>query len=676
MHSEKISEIVAHFIGYFDAAVDDTRMRSHLTEGAAQGKGFVIDPQPDANPHEPASGYNLQDYDPHLRYVEGYSPEHDLSVERHHGSFYSLGHSLALPLELDRPYLPHPIGVSGPGDQLVIHPGPGSVISHYAQANLLQDDDFLDFTSRYHVQYDMSFVMHKLADYTVTASGFVPLGDAHRTDTPQGIQNIAQEIHDFAADVESGKQVLPDSIADDGFVLSSQQIDGTFINGEAADTPPSMDDYLPDRGLAALPVDPVPSDTSLELHGPGDNSLEATGGANLVGNYASIADANLITPVMSVFGDYHQADVINQAYIYSDTDHNNMNPFQQSAVSEATTVAMNIASFNRHSFDSGDGSDTSQSQTSDDPGFPQAWRVSVIDGDVSFVQWMEQYNFVCDNDQMTVTTMGCEVTALSGGNTAVNLASFFGIGQQYDLVIVGGNVYDMNVISQISVLYDNDWVSREGGAPSNGDISTSNNLLWNEAAITNVGSNDRFEAMPDYMVKTVQGIQNGDPNMPHDLATDPNFAGYEGLNVLYITGNLYDLNYIKQVSVLGDSDMVTRAASEVVNGDDNATVDISTGNNTVFNLAQIVDYDSFGDTTYLDGNLYSDAVLIQGGLVENDHAVPQPGANTLANEVIAFLGDDVVDGQQHSADPNLIISHDDISWNSASPADAMQTVVA
>ncbi|MGO7418301.1 hypothetical protein ACCS64_39215, partial [Rhizobium ruizarguesonis] len=42
---------------------------------------------------------------------------------------------------------------------------------------------------------------------------------------------------------------------------------------------------------------------------------------------------------------------------------------------------------------------------------------------------------------------------------------------------------DINSITQISLLYDNDWVRAEEGA----DIQTGNNLIWNFASIHNVG---------------------------------------------------------------------------------------------------------------------------------------------------------------------------------------------
>lgn len=274
---------------------------------------------------------------------------------------------------------------------------------------------------------------------------------------------------------------------------------------------------------------------------------------------------------------------------------------------------------------------------------------------------------------MTVTTSGASVSLLTGGNAALNIANFLGIGMQYDLIIVGGNVLDMNLISQIAVLYDNDWARANPDAPDGATIQSGNNLLWNDAGIHNVGSNGRFETMPDYMHQTVNAINERDPNMPDALAHDANFAGYQGLNVLYITGNLYDVSIIKQVSVLGDSDDVTQAAAKVLDNNENATVHIDTGSNAVVNLAQIVDYDSFGSTTYVAGGVYSDAILIQGGIIENDTSQPAQHGQ-LANEVIAFLHDDPATTQNES--DGVINGGHDLSWSNAHPSDVMQTVVA
>ena len=364
-------------------------------------------------------------------------------------------------------------------------------------------------------------------------------------------------------------------------------------------------------------------------------------------------------------------DAITQAYIYSDRDE--IDSVFTRSDDQAATEAFNIASFERSVYPGAETAENNSQDNGEPPIFPTAWRVSVLEGDVSFVHWIEQYQFVSDNDTMTITTSGATVSLLTGGNAALNIANFLGIGMQYDLIIVGGNVLDMNIISQIAVLYDNDWVRANPDAPDGATVQSGNNLLWNDASIHNVGSNDRFETMPDYMNQTVNAINERDPNMPDALAHDVNFVGYQGLNVLYITGNLYDVSIIKQVSVLGDSDDVTQAAAKVLENNEDATIHIDTGSNAVVNLAQIVDYDSFGSTTYVAGGVYSDAILIQGGIIENDTSQPaQPGQ--LANEVIAFLHDDPATIENESN--GVINAGHDLSWSNAHPADVMQTVVA
>ncbi len=103
-------------------------------------------------------------------------------------------------------------------------------------------------------------------------------------------------------------------------------------------------------------------------------------------------------------------------------------------------------------------------------------------------------------------------------------------------------------------------------------------------------------------------------------------------------------------------------------------ITIDTGSNTVANIAEIVDYDSFGNTTYVAGQLYSDAILIQGGIIEHDTTQPETAGEKLANEVIAFLDDDAPQGAD-SGD-GIINGGHDLSWSSAHPSDVMQAVVA
>ncbi|NKL58643.1 hypothetical protein [Rhizobium leguminosarum] len=678
MHIEKISEIIAHFIGLFEMTTDEMRLRTNYAEGAGPGADGPALPDQDAFTAAFSSDLQLKDYDPGINYKSG-SYEIEFGPARHFGRVFEESlEKLAAIAGKDIP-LPH---FGDPTDivltdepELTVFAGPGSAISHVLQVNALYDDDYLDMTDGVHAPRDTSFVIERLADFSTKAEIFTPFASLHRTDTYDGALKIAEDLESYIQNAQNTEDSGTTSLGTDAtheFIRLDPEVNDTvYINGKAETDIPVLDDFLPDRGLAKLPEEPDDSNTSVEQADPSGNSLDVTAGANLVVNVASVINTSVITSVTAVMGNYHQVDAISQAFVYSDNDEIASTLHSSDRSGEAAgTIAKNIALFEHSTFETSSHADTDAAE----PIFPNSWRVSVIDGDVSFVQWIEQYQFVTDNDTMTVITSGSETTVLTGGNTSINFSSFFGMGMQYDLVIIGGNVLDINGITQISLLYDNDWVRAEDGVDPGAELQTGNNLIWNFASIHNVGTGGPFEAMPDYMVDTQKAIEDRDPNMPEGLSFDVNFQGYASLNVLYITGNLYDMTIIKQVSILGDSDDVTQAASTILENNPDAMVTIDTGSNAVVNIAEIVDYDSFGQTTYLAGQLYSDAILIQGGLVEHDTTQPQPVDDRLANEVIAFLDNDDPAGGD-CADGVINAGHD-FSWSSTHPADVMQTMVA
>lgn len=672
MHIDKISDMIAHFIGMFDTVVEEARLRSNYSEGPAHS-------DPDRLPEDEAAGlldknYDvpLEDYDPGVKYRSGY---YDFDYMRPHFARaveYDMQQlANAIPVDISGAHFRFPGRLSFDERELVVHTGPGSVAGHLTQVNILQDDDYLNMTDGPNVARDTTFVTERTVEFYNEAAVFTPFSTFQRTDNYDALQALAKSAHDYIEHARDNDVTSLGTGADQDFVLAGNDINGLYINGAVAYDKPTLDDFMPDRGIAKPAEAPEKSDVSLHEDSTAGNSLDIAAGANVVANIATLVNTGVMTSVTAVMGDYHQIDAITQAYIYSDRDE--ISSVFTHSEDQAATAAYNIASFQRSVYPGAENAAADSHESGEPPIFPTAWRVSVLEGDVSFVHWIEQYQFISDNDTMTITTSGASVSLLTGGNAALNIANFLGIGMQYDLIIVGGNVLDMNLISQIAVLYDNDWARANPDAPGGATIQSGNNLLWNDASIHNVGSNDRFETMPDYMHQTVNAINERDPNMPDALAHDANFAGYQGLNVLYITGNLYDVSIIKQVSVLGDSDDVTQAAAKVLENNDNATVHIDTGSNAVVNIAQIIDYDSFGSTTYVAGGVYSDAILIQGGIIENDTSQPTQHGQ-LANEVIAFLHDDPATIQNES--DGVINGGHDLSWSNAHPSDVMQTVVA
>lgn len=719
MHTEKVSEIIAHFIGMFEADTDEARLRQKLLEGGDAKEAAQQVEDGETRPAGFVSPFQLINYDPEVVHQAPASEIADVGLFgriRGFGDHFAdavaqYGQAVAVKLFASPT---HPLNAPVE-DKLTVHDGPGSVIAHVSQVNLLRDDDTLNTTDSELTLRDTTYVTYKLAELNAEATEATPFAHYTRVDTFEGLSKIADDLSDYAAanrqppapasnsdldaitatdasanvalaEQSTDPASLDDAIqlpvtvslselpvADNGsFALSADSIEGVYVNGERVVAAPVLADFMPDRGLAQPVAEPEGTDDPLqEQDKSSDNSVYVEAGANIVANIVSIVETGVIAPVTAVMGSYHQIDVISQSYAYADNDRLDRVLSENSAESASRTVAMNIANFGReayHSSSSDQDGDTAQSSI-----FPNAWRVSTIEGDVSFVHWVEQYNFVNDNDTVTVTTSGVQTTALTGGNVAINLASFLGLGDQYDLVIVGGKVLDVNMITQVAVFYDNDHIS--GIAAGNGmTVNASGNLIWNQASIQNIGANDRFEAMPDYIQKAVDNINDRVNELPSGFSHDLNFQGYAGLNVLYITGNLYDVNVIKQVSILGDADSVSYVANKILADNQGADITIHTGANAVINSAQIIDYDTFGHTTYVGGQVYSDAILIQAGLVDhsNDTHDVTPKGDRLANEVIAFIGDD--DKPSHPTETVIDAGHD-MSWSNGQWNDVMHTVL-
>ncbi|OCP22313.1 MULTISPECIES: hypothetical protein [unclassified Ensifer] len=720
MQTERLNEIIAHFIGMFEADADEARLRAKQLEGGDLREAVQQVDDGDTKSADFASSLQLIDYDPEVLYR---APSHDIADVDLFGRIRGFGDHFADAVAQYGNAVPvKQFGSFGQPDgapvedKLIVHDGPGSVIAHVAQANMVRDDDALNMTDSTVAPRDTTYVTYELAELGGEATAATPFAHYTRVDTYDGLSKIADELSGYAAanrppeppasgsdpdgntgpdpgataalveqptdtdplddEINLPETLSPDELPTDdngNFALAADSIEGVYVNGCRVDEAPILADFMPDRGLAQPVADPEGTEVPLqEEDDSSDNSVYVEAGANIVANIVSIVETGVIAPVTAVMGGYHQIDVISQSYAYADGDKLDKALGENSAESASRTVAMNIADFGREAFHSG--SSDEEDDAAQSSIFPNSWRVSVVDGDVSFVHWIEQYNFLNDNDTVTVTTSGVQTTALTGGNVVVNLASFLGVGDQYDLVIVGGRILDLNMITQVAVFYDNDDV--DGITSRNGmTVDQSGNLIWNQASIQNVGANDRFEAMPDYIQRAVDNIDDRVNELPSGFSHDFNFQGYEGLNILYITGNLYDVNVIKQVSVLGDADSVSYVANRILSDNPDAEVTIHTGGNVVVNTAQIIDYDSFGETTYVGGQVYSDAILIQAGIVDNDSCSSDvsPKGDRLANEVIAFIGDD--DTPSHPTE-TVIDAGNDMSWSNGQWNDVMHTVLA
>jgi hypothetical protein len=398
-----------------------------------------------------------------------------------------------------------------------------------------------------------------------------------------------------------------------------------------------------------------------------DASVDLVAGSNTMVNSALLTNSWLGGGVMAALGDCVEINAIVQVNAWSDSDAIGSSVSGWKFDPAEATKAFNVAMFAR--VDPAAGNGTPGDASAGD--FPRHWAVTKIDGDLISMNWIEQFSFVTDNDIHVLSSSGVTTMITTGGNTTFNDVSLAELGFYYDLIIVGGNIYDANFIHQMNVLLDNDLVGGVKGFGTTGEasLSTSGNLLWNHAEIVTAGGTGGFEALPAHYKKAAEDFAAGRNDLPTDILRDPAFDGLAGLKVLYVSGSIFDLQYVKQTNILGDSDQVAMALNGIDDSFPNADWTISTGSNALINAAQIVDVDLTAKT-YVGANHYSDEILIQAEFVSPSPDLGGKDPDVLVNEAIAFLDDDIVGpGDDHAAS-GLQPSHD------ASHADIMQTMLA
>ncbi|WEK02896.1 MAG: hypothetical protein P0Y65_11810 [Candidatus Devosia phytovorans] len=660
------NEIVAHFIGYFELSVEDMRVRLDFSE-------FAYVPPADDIPGLIAGGvpdleqkYGLLDSNPDVAYagpdwaIHGHARPHanapEVPIERVEAAA-TPGHLPEAPAfdpDSQAAYLPAE-GVA-----------PLSTLAFINQTIILDDNDIViigDFEgSVTFVSGSAAAILGFQSDADAIVNALIGEPDfSHYT-------GIAGFLTDTAARIGS---LGEDAALEQASVVQAPS--GTYVNGLASSEPaPDLLDHLPAKMVEVMTGE-APEEIAAEeddsqpvsiVFDDAVQSMQLNAGGNLLVNEIAVVNGGLSTSILAVQGNYHQLDAIIQINAYSDYDTVIGAP-DGHLVSAATTQAYNIANFDYETRDSlGKSAETH-------PGvMPLSWNVTVVAGDLVFVEWMKQFTFQSDQDIHVMSAVGLNTVVTTGENIGFNAISFVDLGKYFDLVIVGGNLYDANIIVQTNILYDNDTIQYLGGGHSGtNNLATQGNLLWNEASIHNIGPAEIQSAMPDHISEAASTLSSGGNDMPGGFGADAVFEGLSALRVLYVAGDIYDMRFLQQTNVLGDADFVALQQARLIGDHPGTNWDINTGANALVNKATIFDYDGMGDTAYVAGEHYSDAILIQANILA---AAPQasPG-DALVTEVIAFLDHDV---------PDVLGDDGPFSSNSLSsdgpPADIMQSVLA
>jgi hypothetical protein len=664
MFADKISEAIAHFIGLFETTLEEARLRKAYEEFKAQQ---ALETELADIPNQSVNvkvGYDFEGFDPGIPYL----PLEPQLVSIEHLSYFhfqppevpdtiqpSIVNPGALHSEPFSAATNSSTSSSTGSSQIVklnVDP-PGSVAVYINQELYMADDDYVGVGGHQLVFNAPVVGSADLMALVEAAKALSPLGDAA---TPGSSEEIASFITET--------MIALNGFSDTGhgnakvFIAKGDTIEGPFVNGELVEEIPNLDDILPpeeplssETSSAKTPVehggrhgDEIgPDKTNLaqssETLGEGEiaikASVEVETGANTLVNSVSLTNNWTGGQTFAVAGDHVKLNAIVQVNAWCDDDNITSAINGWGLAESAPTQAFNIAMF-KHVDPAGEDSPVVAGD------FPTTWGVTRIDGDLLIMNWIEQYSFMTDNDICILSSSGVTTTVTAGENTAVNEISLYELSYFYDLVIVGGSVYDANIIFQTNVLLDNDLIGAVAGFETTGEgsVSAQGNLLWNQAGIVNYSRPDQFSDLPQHYNSAIEKLRNGDDSLSADILSDPAFAGLTGLRVLYVSGDFINLQYIKQMNVLGDSDQVALAMN-AVQAHPEADWTLSTDANSLINLASIVDVDA-STKTYVGGEVYSDEILIQAELISAEPDLGSQNPDVLVNEAVAFLSDDVM----------------------------------
>ncbi|WP_117190445.1 hypothetical protein [Rhizobium terrae] len=651
---DKVTEEIAHFIGLFHTTVEETRLRDAYTDFFyyAAKEHIVATPFVPSTFHAP---YEFVGFDPDVPYK---APVYTTPLW--HPSFS--GHYSHPPIPVVESEFVF-VSIELPEDTL---PGfrsghsfavkhmepPGSVANYIVQAASLSDDDQFNVGGSKLIFNPKPIDDADILETAEEALARPPIG---KPEIPGSSAEIIDVINTVISQLET-LTVAPLDTTAKTFAHQAKVVEGTYVNGESAAEAPVLKDYfsfqdeedVAEDGSAADAKAEDPEDDAAgdEDDGPStnavvmpdgsiavENSVDLVAGSNTAVNEAVVKNVWVGAKVTAVVGDHVEVNAIVQTNVIQDNDS------IASAVSGWTSDDGPDEVFNIAGFQRADPLADSPDAHSAHGGFPSAWAIAEIHGDLMITSWLEQYVFMSDNDIGILSSSGATTQVIAGDNASINHTSILELAMQYDLIIVGGSIYDASIIHQTNVLFDDDVV----GAVSNfetsgtGSISSSGNLLWNQALIYNVGGAARFEALPSAYLDTANDLAAGGDHLSAGVLGDTAFSGLGGLRVLYISGDLLNIQYISQTTIMGDSDQIALAMNAVYPVAD-ATWSVSTGGNALINNAAILDLDSLGHT-YVGGEQYSQETLFQAELISHQPELLGRDPNALVNEAVLFLDD-------------------------------------
>lgn len=660
MNMDQTTETVAHFIGLFHLTVEQDRLRD-LYEKTE----YLRNKDAEAGQLLHVSVHVTSDLQPEeYAPVLAYSPPEPVTPAALPGLFVPTASDFVFSGLPDLPaagsetqgfFAQFPDRPMTPS--FTLEPASSVVVVTY-QFNILDDDDLLVMTGETRfadpaLHSDMLGILVQVAEAAqgpVTPGGLPALPDA------AAALECVQALGDYARALQSAIDTAeaPQITGLTAHVIRGEAAQGIFVNGKAADAMVVLDDVMPaflkpaQTDLAEGGKGDLTPAQAAKLNHPADDPMDAlfdvdpghliVTGANQSINEAHTGQAWLDAPVIAVKGDAVTLNVIAQINILMDRD---AAPSVGGATGGQASNAINqavIEILSSAQLAAEQAAATGEETPAKDIGLPKDWVVTKITADVVAVNWVKQFNFATDNDRAEVVLSGWETYIDLGNNQLVNLQGLVELGYGYDLILIGGHYYSVNMLSQINVLLDNDTVSYSGLSPT--AVQAGDNLLFNSATIHAVGE-DTYADLGGPFAQAIDDLANGADDISAAVAQDSLFEGTELLRVLYIEGDLTLMNLTEQTNVLGDADQVHLALEDFVNVT-GGEVTVHTGSNALVNNATLKQF-GVDSVIMAGGEAYDDALIYQAELIDTDAAPSGVTLSQLANEAVAFLAEDMID---------------------------------
>jgi hypothetical protein len=638
--SDVLNELIAHFAGYLRLPPGDNYTVKILYQGSAVPETGQADENAKSHaPHHP-------DLDPmhgaHLNVptMPAFKPVHLIYSSSHkfqNTDFHSPHPALILPHPLP-PLLNAPAGGGGGGGgggefqiTATYQSGGDETILDIRQINVLSNNNLfinnqqvISATEAYN--HNNEHAAKVLGDMLHEANDAIPNG------LNLSAANTSSDLQQFV----DARDAHPISTLAQDAPFSTQT--GQYVNGapvtDGSDPHQTTDNLLTtvanaeQAGITAPPQAP-PGDYQ---H---DHIATVSVGSNYQANDAAIVNEEGLTAQLAVQGNYYQTEAIIQTNVIATSNH--VSGGGPGAASIAANTVQNIADMQNDvpTLTSG-GSGTTSSGLN--------WSVTVLNGDLVDVHSLVQTNYLQNNNVVYQTTETGESLTVAGSNIQTNSAEYQNLTSNYQLIIVEGNYNQDDLIYQTNVMLDNNNVSFGGGhhhgghgggsssAAGGGSSSATGggDSVVNDATIVDT-ANHNYQAFTPAAQSVVQTLesQSGSVDPASVLSAFPNLFG--NINVLVVTGNYYDVNYISQTNIMSNSNVVH------MHGGHGATDTVNTGSNIAVNAATIIDGGS-ALSPYLQGSYYNDMILLQTNIIGNNASAAAHNPGQFVPELVAFTG--------------------------------------